>query len=181
MGIINRGTEITEIEKLKQNITKQKEHLEKIAFHRVVTEKAWLSERDLQQKVINQDKFGQIDAVYQLEQASQQLEKKLQQVESTLARENKLTKDKQYISKLEGKRVISPFAFKYLEKNLSAFHSDSFHIAKLLNEIIYEVRFGSLRFSKTTGAEILIQHAINIALKLIREGRWQTPADLCKT
>ena len=178
----NIHAEITEVEKLKQHIATQKEFLENITSHRLIAEKAWLSERDLQQMVINQAKFGQLDATYQLEQGRlQQLEKKLQRMEISLARENKLTKDKQYISNREGKRVISPFVFKLLEKNLYAFYSDSFHVAKLLNEIIYEVRFGSLRFSKTTGTEISIPHAINIALKLVRECRWQTPADLCKT
>lgn len=48
------------------------------------------------------------------------------------------------------------------------------HQVKICNEIFYAVRFGSLRISQS-GQLLSIPHAINIALKLLREKRWETP------
>jgi len=178
---ITHTTVESPVEKLKQQLAKHKKQLDEISAERVVAENAWLSETNLQQKIVKQDKFGQINAAYQLMQGqSEQLEKQLQRLESAILQQNKLVTNKQHVSDMEGKRVISPFAFKYLERNLRIICRDNSCLAKILNEIMYEVRFGSLRFSKTTGAEISIQHGINIALKLIRENRWRTPVDLDK-
>ncbi len=61
---------------------------------------------------------------------------------------------------------------KFIEK--STYHNDS---DKVCNEIIYAIRFGALRTAQN-GIFLTIAHAISIALKLIREKRWETPAPI---
>ena len=46
---------------------------------------------------------------------------------------------------------------------------------QLANEIIYEACFGSLVISNIDQTKNTIDKAVNIALKLLREGRWYTP------
>lgn len=48
---------------------------------------------------------------------------------------------------------------------------------KVCNEIIYAVRYGSLKMG-LNGNMLGLNHAISIALKLIRENRWETPSPL---
>ncbi|MBS0358997.1 MAG: hypothetical protein JSS53_07000 [Proteobacteria bacterium] len=73
---------------------------------------------------------------------------------------------------------VSSFTFKRLVKELKLCGRDDEWLPWLINEIIYEVRFGSLRKSKITGERLSLDHGINIALKLVREGRWTTPTAL---
>ena len=46
---------------------------------------------------------------------------------------------------------------------------------RLLNEVIYAIRFGSLRIKQGSEKPLPMEHAINIALKLVRAGRWCQP------
>lgn len=50
---------------------------------------------------------------------------------------------------------------------------------RVCNEIIYAIRFGSLKIGQN-GSLLSISHAISIALKLIRERRWETPMPMQK-
>ncbi len=47
--------------------------------------------------------------------------------------------------------------------------------AQIASEIDFEVRFGSLRFYLDSKTEMSLDRSINIALMLVRTGRWQTP------
>jgi hypothetical protein len=79
-----------------------------------------------------------------------------------------------YIFEEPGGKCINTFSFKRLVKNLESYGYSNVSLTTLINEIIFEVKFGSLTKSKT-GKEISTDHAINIALKLVREKRWTTP------
>jgi hypothetical protein len=48
---------------------------------------------------------------------------------------------------------------------------------RICNEIIYAIRFGTLIKSQN-GTILSISHAISIAVKLLREKRWETPAQI---
>ncbi|MBS0358903.1 MAG: HTH domain-containing protein [Proteobacteria bacterium] len=89
-----------------------------------------------------------------------------------------LKRDDGYMANRGDKNRVSSFTFKRLVKELKHCGRDDEWLPWLINEIIYEVRFGSLRKSKTTGKRLSLDHGINIALKLVREGRWTTPMAL---
>ena len=48
---------------------------------------------------------------------------------------------------------------------------------KVSNEIIFAIRFGALTTNQQ-GDKLSIAHAVSIAIKLVREKRWDTPAPL---
>lgn len=48
---------------------------------------------------------------------------------------------------------------------------------RIFNEIIFAIRFGSLRTSQS-GQTLSVSHAVSIGLKLLREKRWETPSQL---
>jgi transposase len=89
-----------------------------------------------------------------------------------------LKTDSRYIANQGDANRISSFTFKRLVKELKLYGRDDEWLPWLINEIIYEVRFGSLTKSKVTGKRLSLDHGINIALKLVREGRWTTPTAL---
>jgi|GEM_PF-3038289 len=74
-----------------------------------------------------------------------------------------------------GGNSISVFTFKRLVKTLESFGYSGNSLNCLINEIIFEVKFGSLTRSNQTGTILNTDHAVNIALKLVREKRWTTP------
>ena len=49
-------------------------------------------------------------------------------------------------------------------------------MARIINEIVWSVRFGSLANLKYSFEEMPIMKSLNIALKLIKNGLWQSPA-----
>ena len=75
----------------------------------------------------------------------------------------------------KGDRILPLFTFKRLVNSLKSYgYSDnSLHI--LINEIIFEARFGSLINCNKTNKPLSVDNAINVALKLVREKRWSTP------
>ncbi|MEO8964678.1 MAG: hypothetical protein ABI370_08405 [Gammaproteobacteria bacterium] len=64
-----------------------------------------------------------------------------------------------------------------IKKTIEKTHNYTSDAKKVFNEIIYAVRFGSLRIAQN-GDILSITHAVSIALKLLRENRWQTPAPM---
>lgn len=79
-----------------------------------------------------------------------------------------------------GARKLPEFSYKRLEKGLESVNITSSQKNQYLNEIIFEIRFGSLVKSNQTNLDLSIDNAINIALKLIRERRWGKPSKLHK-
>ncbi len=77
-----------------------------------------------------------------------------------------------------GERKLTEFQYHSLRKQLSQFGYDPGKLNRLTNELIFEIRFGSLRQSNRNQATMSIEHGINIGIKLLRENRWRTPADM---
>ncbi|MHB1949655.1 MAG: hypothetical protein ACYCQI_16270 [Gammaproteobacteria bacterium] len=75
-----------------------------------------------------------------------------------------------------GERKLSVADISRIKKSVeqSTYQNDS---DKVCNEIIYAIRFGALRIAQN-GDLLSIAHAVSIALKLIRERRWETPTPM---
>jgi hypothetical protein len=121
-------------------------------------------------------KIGQIDG--QLNVARQKIEHTKKQIEKFQI-ENKqqtdINNDPQFMLKQSGDRIISIFTFKRLAKILKSYGYSGNILNCLINEIIFETRFGSLINCNKTKTSLSLDNAINIALKLVREKRWTTP------
>lgn len=86
-----------------------------------------------------------------------------------------------YINQQTGERKLSAFTLKRLQYVLQENGYNGAQQKQLMNEVVHEVRFGSLVLSNQTQQILPVEHAINIALKLIREKRWCSPnALICK-
>jgi len=92
----------------------------------------------------------------------------------------KLDNDANLIQNKMGERPLSQLTFKRLVKFLKAYGYHGSELNCLINEIVFEVRFGSLIRCNKTQKHLDIDNAINIALKLVRENRWSTPVLLKK-
>lgn len=77
-------------------------------------------------------------------------------------------------------RLLSETDTRRIMKGIKSLDLDESDQKRLLNEVSYAIRFGSLRVSQT-GQLLSIPHAVNIALKLLREKRWETPTPLQKS
>jgi hypothetical protein len=96
-------------------------------------------------------------------------------IQSTLTKSpESFNKSQDYVMYL-GSRPVNDFHIKRIQKELTELAMSEQQKAQLLNEIIYAVRFGPLRVKKSKQSELSVAHGINIALKLIRENRWETP------
>jgi hypothetical protein len=78
----------------------------------------------------------------------------------------------------EGERCVSKSNQDQLQIKLEKFGLRKYDIKQKLLEILYAIRFGSLRNRQSSEEELPIDHAINVALKLVREDRWSTPREL---
>jgi hypothetical protein len=79
---------------------------------------------------------------------------------------------KQNYLSMTGKRAIDTAQQIRL---LNAIKSSPQH-EKIADEIAWSVRFGSLAKGKQ-GNDLEISHSLSIAIKLVRQGRWCTPAN----
>lgn len=79
-----------------------------------------------------------------------------------------------YLNKI-GEVSIAQKTYQRVLNRLKSMGYEKESLNQLTNEIIYEVRFGSLTRSYKTEQEFRGEHAVNVALKLVREGRWSTP------
>ncbi|CAN5467667.1 hypothetical protein BH10PSE19_BH10PSE19_01330 [soil metagenome] len=124
-------------------------------------------------------KFTEYDALVCVEKhAIERLEKALSQHEHHTHYCKELQSKNDYINQQAGNRKLSPFTLKRLQHELqeNGYHGEQQTI--LMNEIVHEIRFGSLVQSNKTQQQLPLEHAANIALKLVREKRWVTPAAL---
>lgn len=80
-----------------------------------------------------------------------------------------------------GERSFTNRSFQRLVKILKTLGYSGNHLNSLINEIVFEIRFGSLINCNKTKKELSIDNAVNIALKLVREHRWSTPTLLKKS
>ena len=72
-------------------------------------------------------------------------------------------------------KTLNPFSSKRLVKGLYALGYRNSDLAEITNEIQFEILCGSLIKSNITGEPLSVDHAINVALKLVREQRWSKP------
>jgi len=80
-------------------------------------------------------------------------------------------------SKVTGERELSLAEMARIKRTIEKSPTYASNAKNVSNEIIYAVRFGSLRIAQN-GEILSITHAVSIALKLLRENRWETPAPM---
>jgi hypothetical protein len=73
-----------------------------------------------------------------------------------------------------GDRAVEPHLFSKICRTLAMKHKGQ-ELIKHVNEVVHEVRFGTLSKKSLKGKDLTVEHAVNIALKLVKENRWQTP------
>lgn len=82
----------------------------------------------------------------------------------------------QTLYQTETSRALSKNQLNYLKNALVTLKIPSETQDSLIQEIIFAIRFDSLVHAKDSHKQLGVGHALNIAIKLIREGRWETPA-----
>lgn len=84
-----------------------------------------------------------------------------------------------FVKDLPGERKISDQEFFWLKAQLAGFGVQEGRVLnQLINEILYEVRFGSLKVRRADQKPMGVRHGLNIALKLLRGGLWAKPVGL---
>jgi len=132
-------------------------------------------------KAMNQDRAGTIQQLEHL----QLLESQATFIHHEIARLEKQNLQHQTAEK-ENNQIqttlaqaniapVNPFSLKRLHKSLRTLGFAGAALDHLTHEIVFEIRMGSLRKSNITGLPLSEDHALNVALKLIREKRWSTP------
>lgn len=112
--------------------------------------------------------------------ALERLQKEFEDKNSELQVTNQLTSDPSFMVAKTGDRAIPQFTFKRLVKSLKGYGYQGNSLNCLINEIVFEARFGSLINCNKSKTALSVDNAVNIALKLVRENRWSTPV-LLKT
>ena len=121
------------------------------------------------------EKESQILSAKQRLEHEREIWKKEQQEQSV---NNKLKQDNTCVQKLPGSREITSKQMARLQHRLKTFNLDETDLFQRMNEIVYEIRFGSLVSAQDKQHALSVDHAINIALELLRENRWGTPKGL---
>ncbi len=106
------------------------------------------------------------------------LERTKKQIETSFLEnlnQSKISDDPMYMFKKLGERSLTLFTFKRLVKLLEALGYGGNTLNYLINEIVFEARFGSLTKCNKSQMPLDLNNAINIAIKLVREKRWTTP------
>lgn len=111
-----------------------------------------------------------------LEKMYRALEENTKQQKSALD----LTTNPVFMLNKVGERILPIFTFKRLVHSLKGYGYNGNTLNVMINEIVFEARFGTLTKCSKTKKPISLDNAINIGLKLVREKRWGTPG-LLKT
>jgi hypothetical protein len=80
-------------------------------------------------------------------------------------------------SKATGERELSIMEITRIRKAVEKSPKYLNDTKRICNEIVYATRFGALRIAQN-GDTLSVPHAISIAIKLLREGRWETPTPM---
>jgi hypothetical protein len=140
-----------------------------------------LAKLSMNKTATQQERYNQLQAFHHIDNQLIDLKNKIENLESTAkkimvdSRRISSLNDPTYIAAMPGDRVLSKSQLDRLERELTALNYQGNAYATLLNEIVCEVRFGSLTVRKDKSGELPIAHAVSVALKLVREGRWSTP------
>lgn len=122
----------------------------------------------------------QIDQIHlQLEQYDHRYKHLTNELNKTKKRQ-KISLDPQYVNGIQGDRKLSDVDMTLVSKKVKAFGLPEDRSNQLINEIVFEARFGSLVKNNQTQKENPIKRAINIGCKLIREGQWSTPSNFAR-
>jgi len=86
--------------------------------------------------------------------------------------------EQEIVNNIPGKRKMSEGLLWWIKKKLRNYGINSSLVPGLINEIVHSVRFGSFSVVKYSNCreEMPLMRSVNCCLKLIREGRWQSPA-----
>lgn len=112
----------------------------------------------------------------QYEQNLEYMEKMITLDEKKRSVIDSVISDETVAMNMPGGKNISKGLLWWIKKKLFSFGIKKDFMAKIVNEIVYCVRFGSLSRDKYQITEKPLMHSINIALKLVRDGKWQSPA-----
>lgn len=142
----------------------------------------------LKEKTEPQDKIKKYDHIREISMIEsfihlkkkqfKRVETNNQLAQTRINNQETLLNEENYMYKKTGERALSTFEFNRLKKGLIKTGVLATTIPKLLNEIIFAIRYDSLKIELETEQELSINHAINIAIKLVREKRWETPKGL---
>lgn len=113
--------------------------------------------------------------------ALERLDKEIKVTKSDAEATNTLASDYAFMTNKMGNRPLSQFTIKRLIRALVAYGYQGNALNCLINEIVFEIRFGSLINCNKTKTPLSIDNAVNISLKLVRENRWSTPVLLKKS
>ncbi len=80
-----------------------------------------------------------------------------------------------HVNDIPGARRLSKPMMTYLLNRVTDVFGGDCLNALIINQIVYSIRFGELVNFKRTKDIMPIQRSINIAIKLLREGRWVEP------
>ena len=127
--------------------------------------------------------FEKMQIMNSLDSQKIYFENKVEYLTKILAKEqnknnlqDKITNDPYFIANKPGKRKIDTSMFLRIYNKLSACGIDNSNKNRLMNEILFECRFGSLVKSNITKQEMSLENSLNIAVKLFKENRWSTPS-----
>lgn len=158
----------------------EKQRFEKLTHQRDDAYQVWLEARQKKElpDVINKTwhYFGELDTAVHLAKL------KLEDLQKTVARQTQKAAEittyqinPRFMLERAGDRVLSEFTYKRLVRELDSLGFQRQQKNQLINEIVFEIRFGSLTKSNKTGEELSLDNAMNISLKLVKEQRWGTP------
>ena len=126
-------------------------------------------------------KTNELDTALRLAKMSlERVNKEINENDLSNKTEATLNNNSNFILHKQGERPLTQFTFKRLVRSLKKYGYQGNILNSLINEIIFEVRFGSLIKCNKTQTPLSLDNAINIGLKLIRENRWSTPTLLKK-
>lgn len=144
------------------NLCKQAEH-------------EWVSEKDPVKKYILFKKFSTLDATCIIKQNQIDSLNETIRINSIVSSiKVELNTSAHFINNLKGGRQLPHKLVVSIEshvKKLQLLHNHNM----IVNEVIYEIRFGTLVYGIHDKNELDILHATNIAIKLIKESKWRTP------
>ncbi len=151
-----------EIEQLNKSLVEGNEKLLRTENHTLMYEQA--------------KKNSKLEASLHLARITlERLQKEIKENKRQVQTAEKITSDHSFMLAKAGDRPLLPFTFKRLVKSLEGYGYKGSTLNSLINEVVFEVRFGSLINCNRTKNPLSIDNAVNIALKLVREKRWTTP------
>jgi hypothetical protein len=152
--------------------------LEQLILAAKKTEAEWLNCNDQNLMFDKHKQFSEsYAAVEQCKIEISVLQKRLEKLTINNQFQTEIQQNKELFLSKSGPRVLSEFDTQRLVSGLEKL-VDKSRLSAVVNELVHAIRFGNLTKCRNHQKDLSIKHAINIGLKLVREGRWETPAEL---